>query len=561
MSTYYLNAVCAIPVPDGSAVQNAAHRQRRTIGGERGGRSAALQVEQGQQVPTCLSGGMPHASGPCMTDQPEARRLPLIPILRAGDGVPDRDDLATWHEALADAVGVEVPHDLFALWLYPASGGAELIGPEALAQDELPVPLPRPRVSEEASATLAAIVERAGYRSVACLPISFGPSDVGLLLAAALDADRYDAAARVTLGRVAEAIAPTFSRIARQQGAAEGGGAPDLGTALAAAWTEARSPRDFFALASAAFGELVPHDIFEVLIPGPSPGRQYRLGGHAGGPPWAEPGLVAEPERLDLVALFGGQPTLLLREPIDPSLTRLFGDALPSGEVIRSLLGVRITSGGHLAGHLLVGSSRGGAYQDEDLLSLVRLGAILGPKIDSYVLSSQLQALRKQLVTLRNAPAHQARVADMLSTTAQFAEASRRLAEETRAMLPCDRLTLAVRLTEGNRVVLVEPGEAKHWSDLPLVPIAGTPLGRVLRGEVAELVTESPKATELIVPLRVSGRMVGALVLEARGFGALGPGDVAPAQQLADLVAPYVELVRRAAMLPAPVMPGWKRVG
>jgi hypothetical protein len=35
---------------------------------------------------------------------------------------------------------------------------------------------------------------------------------------------------------------------------------------------------------------------------------------------------------------------------------------------------------------------------------------------------------------------------------------------------------------------------------------------------------------------------------------------VAPVQQLADLVAPYVELVRRAVMLPAPVTPGWKRV-
>jgi GAF domain-containing protein len=495
-----------------------------------------------------------------MTEPPDPRPLPLIPILRAGDGLPDRDDLATWHEALADAVGVEVPHDLFALWLYPASGGTELIGPEALAQDELPVPLPRPRVSEEGMVTLAAIVERAGYRSVACLPIRFGPSDVGLLLVAALDADRYDATARDTLRRVAEAIAPTFSRIARQQGAAEGGAAPDLGTTLAAAWTEARSPRDFFALASAAFGELVPHHIFEVLIPGPSPGRQYRLGGHSGGPPWAESGLVVEPERLDLIALFGGQPTLLLRESVDPSLTRLLGETLPSGEAVRSLLGVRIMSSGHLAGHLLVGSSQAGAYQEEDLASLVRLGAMLGPKIDSYILSSQLQVLRKQLVTLRNAPAHQARVADMLSTTAQFAEASRRLAEETRAMLPCDRLTLAVRLSEGDRVVLVEPGEAKHWSDLPLVPITGTPLGRVLRGEVAELVTEGPKATELIVPLRVSGRTVGALVLEARGFGALGPGDVAPVQQLADLVAPYVELVRRAALLPAPVMPGWKRV-
>lgn len=496
-----------------------------------------------------------------MTSASDRKPLPLIPILRAADGVPDRDDLATWHEALAEAVGVEIPHDLFALWLYPASGGVELIGPEALAQDDLPVPLPRPRVSEEAAGKLAALVERAGYRSVACLPVRFGPADVGLLLAAAFEAGRYDAAARETLARVAEAIAPTFSRIARQR-ADIGPAVPDLTTALADAWTEARSPRDFFGLVSRIFQETVPHEVFEVLIPGPSPGRQYRLGAHAGGPPWAEAGLVVEKDRLDLFALFDGRPTLDLREPAsDARWTELFADALEPGQAVRSLLGVRITSGGHLAGHLLVGSTQPGLYQEPDLAALVRLGAILGPKIDSYVLSSQLHALRKQLVTLRNAPAHHARVADMLATTAQFAEATRRLAEETRALLPCDRLTLAVRLSEGDRVVLVEPGEAKHWSDLPLVPVAGTPLGQVLKGEVADVVTESAKATELIVPLRASGRIVGALTLEARGFGAIGPADVAPVQQLADLVAPYVELVRRAALLPAPVMPGWKRVG
>lgn len=504
---------------------------------------------------------MPPAPAYDMTDRTVRKPLPLIPILRAGKGVPDRDDLATWHEALADAVGVELPHDLFALWLYPASGGVQLIGPEALAQDELAVPLPRPRVSDEAAERLAAVVARA-YRSVMCLPIRFGPTDVGLLLVASLEPDRYDADAREMLGHVADAIAPTFSRIARQQGAGPGGPTDDLGTELAAAWTEARSPRDFFALVSNVFGRTVPHDTFEVLIPGPSPGRQYRLGAHPGGPPWAEPALTIEKDRLDLFGLFRGHPTLDLRDPPpDLRLTELLGDGLAAGQAIRSLLGVRVTSSGHLAGHVLVGSIRPGAYQAEDLAALVRLGDILGPKIDTYVLSSQLHVLRKQMVTLRNAPAHHARVADMLATTAQFAEASRRLAEETRAMLPCDRLTLAVRLSDGDRVVLVEPGEAKHWSDLPLVPVAGTPLGQVLRGEVAEVVVDGPTATELIVPLRVSGRTVGALVLAARGFGALGPGDVAPVQQLADLVAPHVELVRRAAMLPAPVVSGWKRVG
>jgi hypothetical protein len=117
-----------------------------------------------------------------------------------------------------------------------------------------------------------------------------------------------------------------------------------------------------------------------------------------------------------------------------------------------------------------------------------------------------------------------------------------------------------VRLTDGDRVVLIDSGDNKHWSDLPLVPVAGTPLGQVLGGQVAELITETPSGGELIVPLRVSGRTIGALVLTARGFGAIGRNDVAPVQQLADLIAPYVELVRRAVMLPAPVMPGWKRV-
>jgi hypothetical protein len=106
------------------------------------------------------------------------------------------------------------------------------------------------------------------------------------------------------------------------------------------------------------------------------------------------------------------------------------------------------------------------------------------------------------LVMLRSAPAHFARVADMLATTAQFAEATRRLAEETRSMVPCERLTLAVRLTDGDRVVLIEPGENKHWSDLPLVPVAGTPLGQVLEGQVPDVISETRGGAELIVPLR-----------------------------------------------------------
>jgi hypothetical protein len=34
---------------------------------------------------------------------------------------------------------------------------------------------------------------------------------------------------------------------------------------------------------------------------------------------------------------------------------------------------------------------------------------------------------------------------------------------------------------------------------------------------------------------------------------------VEAAQQLADLVAPHLELLRRAAIAPPPMIPGWKR--
>jgi len=497
-----------------------------------------------------------------MTESPDPKPLPLIPLLRAEQGPPDQDVLATWHEALADSVGVELAHDLFGLWLYPVAGGAVLIGPDALAQDRLPVPLPQPRVSREQADELGEVVRRAGYRSAACLPIRFGRSDVGLLLIAALEPDRYDDAAQTLLERIAEAIAPTLARIAQQRSAEADAVVPDLGAELANAWIEARSPRDFFGLASQVLGRLVPHDLFEVLIPGPAPGQQYRLGAHAGGPPWTEPGLVIGKHQLDLYALFAGEPTLDLADVAADSRwpADLLAEDLPSGQRLRALIGVRVTSSGHLAGHLLVGSTRPGLFSTGDLATVVRLGHILGPKIDGYVLASQLHVLRKQLVMLRSAPAHFARVADMLTTTAQFAEATRRLAEETRSMVPCERLTLAVRLTDGDRVVLIEPGENKHWSDLPLVPVAGTPLGQVLEGQVPDMISETRGGAELIVPLRVSGRTIGALVLAARGFGAIGKNDVGPVQQLADLVAPYVELVRGAVMLPAPVVPGWKRV-
>jgi putative methionine-R-sulfoxide reductase with GAF domain len=484
--------------------------------------------------------------------------LPLVPLIRADPSARDPVVLATWHAALSNAVGVDLPHTLLALWLYPVSGGTVLLAPEELAQDRLTAPIPAPDLSESQLNEFAQPVRRA-YPSVLCVPISLGRRVVGLLLLAELTAERYGHAERALAERVAAALAPTFARLARRW--SPGGAERSFLAAVTAAWGDARSPRDFFRLVSEAVEPQLPHDLLEVLIPAPGGGEQYRLARHAGPPPWADPALVVPRDRIDLAQLFGGETVLRLADVADQAgwSQTVFDEEVRQGQPIRSLIAVRVTAGGHLAAHLLMGSSIADLYQAEDAALVEEIGGLISPQVETYVLASQLHVLRKQLGVLRSAPAHRARIADMLATTPKFADATRRLADEVRALVPCERLTIAVRMLAADRVVLLEPGETRHLADLPLTPVADTPLGQVLRLELADAVRESARQTELIIPLRAVGQTVGALVVTARGFGAIGRDDVVELQHLADIVAPYIELARRQALTPAPVLPGWKR--
>jgi hypothetical protein len=63
----------------------------------------------------------------------------------------------------------------------------------------------------------------------------------------------------------------------------------------------------------------------------------------------------------------------------------------------------------------------------------------------------------------------------------------------------------------------------------------------------------------MIVPLRVAGRVHGALIFSASSSPSLTELHVLPAQHLADIVAAHLELLRRVALLPHPVVPRWKR--
>ena len=144
-------------------------------------------------------------------------------------------------------------------------------------------------------------------------------------------------------------------------------------------------------------------------------------------------------------------------------------------------------------------------------------------------------------------------------TGADSGEALRRFAAEAAGVVTFERLHFALSLTEEDRVAILAPGETRPLPDLPLTPVAGTGLGRVVRGELPNLTVRADQRADLIVGLRVGGRVIGAMVLTGTGATTFGRGDVEAAQQLADLVAPHLELLRRAAIAPPPMIPGWKR--
>ncbi len=482
------------------------------------------------------------------------REIPLVPSLPPGEESADAETLETWHLALSNAISSDLPHDLLGVWLYPAAGGAALIAPAALAADQLTVPLP-PDISPATLGLLEEIIRDAGYLSVMAQVVESGDRATGLLLFAALPEAIYDDAARAMAGGVASALAPMFARLARKWGlpaepAHEGSAEDTVVTSVARMVGSAENPRAFALALREALAPFVAAEQLEILVPGTSPEQWYRLSGHPGGPLWSDPDLVVTRSRVDLPALFGVNETLLIADAGG-------GSALLPAPA-RSIAGVWLEAGGRTAGALLLGAGEPGRYGERDVALLAAIAPLVAIRVESFVATGNLQIVRTHLATLRAVPSHLGRLAEVLATTGSSAEATRLFASEAGSVLPFDRLHFALRLAEDDRVAVMAPGETRPLPDLPLTPVAGTGLGRVARGELANLMVRAERRTDLIVGLRVGGEVIGAMVLtgDANRFGR---GDVEIAQQLADLVAPHLEILRRAAVAPPPPIPGWKR--
>jgi GAF domain-containing protein len=491
---------------------------------------------------------------------------PLVPILRADDGQVDPVALATWHEALSNTVAVEVPHDLMGLWLYPTQGGAVLLGPAELAQDELVLPLPAPYLKPEQLALVEEIVLDAGYRSATCLPIRFGKRDVALLMVADLQAKRYGAVERVLLQCVAQQVAPMLGRIARQWKPAEGSVSRQqeriagLLETVARANRDAATPQRFVAAIAQGLAPLLPHEHIELLVPDASGKQYFRLGEHPGGPLWSDPSLVISGEHLDVARIFGSRNRLLVGDTYeDDRWPRGF---LTAGETagadLRALAGARLSLRGGTSAFLLVGSVGPELYEAEDVELLVLLAGLITPQIGSFLRPEEQPPPPAK--SERDPHAELLfRIAGLLATTSDPAVATQLIAAEARGVLPFDKLFFALRVTGNDRVVVLEPGEKRALPNLPLVSVAGTALARVLHGELPCAFGQANGETRMFVPLRVAGRVHGALIFSSTASDALTERHVLPAQHLADTVGAHLELLRRGAMLPHPSVPRWQR--
>jgi hypothetical protein len=459
-----------------------------------------------------------------------------------------------------------VPHELLGLWLFPTEGGVVLLGPTALADDDLKVPLPSPQLERGRLAVLEEIVGDAGYRSAVCLPVRFGRRDVGLLLVAALRPEQYDEATQVTLAAVSRRLAPLLGRMARQWNAVHGPGGgraqriAGLLDALIEAGEHAATPQRYVAALSRALEPLLPHDQLELLLTDLGGERHYRLSEHAGGALWADPSLILGRDIFDPTLLEDPHGRLLFPDACrHPHWPRgYFTAAEPAGAELRAVVGARFAGPGGLVAYLLAGSVGPDLYDEDDGEMLGRVGRLIAPQVAALV-SAAGEAAPARGAREDRAPALLLEIAETLATAGAPAEATRRVAEIAERFLPFDRMQFAVRLSEGDRVVLLNPGEWRLLPDLPLVPVAGTPLGGILKGEMASAFDVVEGEARLVVPLRVAGRVHGALVFAAAPPAVLNPAHVGVAQHLADVVAPHLELLRRAALLPQPFRPGWKR--
>lgn len=473
----------------------------------------------------------------------------LVPVLRLEGGAPDPVALSTWHLALAASTAVAIPHDLFALWVFPASGGAVLLGPAALAKDKLAVAVPTPWVQQDELYRLEVVLRRAQYASVIAVPVRGAGRDVGLMLLGGFTPGGFGPAQALALYRLAARLEPSLSELAAALPAVAAHAAlepsmsgEELPEHLARAACDAVSGADLVRRVSGVLYPLLPHDRLEILIPGATDSSFVPLSGAPSRRRWGRSGGRLEPYA-DIVARFGNEETLLLEDlgQLDASEWPVGGGA---GPVIpaRAVLGARLRVAGQCVGYLLLGSVASDAYRpdDEELLALA--GLILAPRVTALRVETEPHSAPPspgQLPLVR--------AAEVLATTAHLGQGLAGFAAELGQLLPHQGLSVHLRRGE-EEVIALDPTAPRPLADLPGVPLPEFGGAAILSGEEDWLVHRVDELDEVMVPLRVAGRRMGTLGVRSQSFDSY-LSAAAITQQFADVLGPHLELLRRGTLL------------
>jgi hypothetical protein len=488
-----------------------------------------------------------------MTEAAAHQADPLVPLLPLEGRAPDPVALATWHLALSATTAVEVSHDLFALWLFPASGGVVLLGPEALAQDSVDVPVPAGYLLQDQLYQLEEVLRRAKYGSAIAVPVRDDGRDVGVILLGSFQRAAFGPVQALALKRLAARLVQSLAPLAEVMSAAAPHAALEptmsreaLPGHIARVAAEAANGPDLVRRLSGVIYPLLPHDRLEILASATVEGWLVPLSGNAPRRRTRSAGMT-EPFSA-ILTRFGKAPTLVLDD-----LTEIDGDdpwAIGSGgndsQPARGILGARLDVAGQVVGYLLIGSVAQEAYRPDDEETLAVAALLISSRVAGFRLGAEVAGLKAELDTIDTPALPLIRAAEALAATGHLGEALGRFSEGMRGLLPHERITLHLRWGE-EEVITLDPGAPRPFADIPTIAMdafAGAP---VLRGEREWLVCrDGEDSEELIVPLTVAGRAVGTLGVLARPLGDHRKA-AATARMFANLLAPHLELIRRGA--------------
>ena len=362
---------------------------------------------------------------------------------------------------------------------------------------------------------------------------------------------------RAAAGADARADGEAVERLARSRagggahrGARGRGGARRRACRLAAALSHG---------ARARAGPVLPHDHLELLLADADGTRAYRLGEHSAGALWpTHPSCIGR-EHLDLAALFGDRETVVIADSYqDPRWPRgYFTVEEPVGAELRAVVGTRVRGPGGLSAYLLAGGIGADLYSEVDAELLRRVGGLIAAQVTMLVGAASpapppvrfaasgsepprrgADARDRNRVRRDDAPGGgPGRAAPSVRRHALRDPAERgRSRGAARARRAPSAAGSAADSGRGHHAGRGAPGRAAQ-----LVPARGG------RGAAARAASSGRAHPRCAGPHR-----------EASGHPPRGP--FVPAQQLADIVASHLELLRRTALLPPPYLPGWKKV-